>query len=103
MNFEIDEGKPMVVVYKDGEIGIRLEGLYEVFINQYWNEIRFKIHNGFIEEGRLDWDDATSIVKTMDVLAHSITIPDDIVGEFAKRGYGEFYPNESNTKSKSIE
>ena len=77
---------------------IDITDLYEVnlkwFVENYWNEIRWQIANGTIEAGRLDWDDVTSIMTVLDVLAaHCIgkfDIPDDIIGEFAERGYGEF-------------
>ena len=93
MSCVIDEGRPLVMVYKDGELGIRLEGLNELIMNRYWTEVRWQIHDGFIEEGRLNWDDVTSIVRAMNVLRHDATVPDDIIGEFAKRGYGEFHPD----------
>ena len=74
---------------------INTTDLYEInvkwFVENYWNEIRWQISNGFIEEGLLDWKDVTSIMTVLSVLAHSweYDIPDDIIGEFAKRGYGE--------------
>lgn len=95
MGFEIDEGKSLVTVYKDGELGIRFEGLRMIFADWYWDMIRWRIDNGFIEEGRLDWEDVTAIVKVMSVMDEEISVPDDIIGEFAKRGYGEFYPDEN--------
>ena len=98
MGFEIDEGKPLVMAYEDGELGIRFEGLRLIFADRYWNQIRWLIGNGFVEEGRLDWEDVTAIVKVMSVMDEKISIPDDIIGEFAKRGYGEFYPDENKGK-----
>lgn len=78
------------------EIKITGEKLTEMFMNQYWNIIRMKIHDGYIDDGRLTWEDTTSIMTALKILEDgSDKIPDDIIGEFAKRGYGEFYPDEN--------
>ena len=74
---------------------IDLSDLYQMnvnwFVENYWNEVRWQINDGFIEEGRLDWKDVTSIMTVLSVMAESwgFNIPDDIIGEFEKRGYGE--------------
>lgn len=74
---------------------IDLSDLYQMnvnwFVENYWNEVRWQISDGFIEEGRLDWKDVTSMMTVLSVMADSLgfSIPDDIIGEFAKRGYGE--------------
>lgn len=83
------------------EIKITSEKLTEMFMNQYWNIIRMKIRDGCIDDGRLTWEDATSIMIALEILEEgSDRIPDDIIGEFAKRGYGEFYPDENKDKDK---
>lgn len=95
----MEEGKTLIEIDKEGHAVLHMEGVFDAFVNWYWDEVRFQIHNGFIEEGCLDWEDVASIEKTMGVLARNVTIPDDIIGEFAKRGYGEFYPNETEIES----
>lgn len=81
------------------EIEITGEKLTEMFTHHYWNIIRMKIHDGYIDDGRLTWEDATAIMRATDILEEGDRrIPDDIIGEFAKRGYGEFYPDENKEK-----
>ena len=86
-----------IIVDKDG-IEIEDHKLTDMFVRLYWNAIRDRIKNGEIDRGELTWDDTCCILNVMDIYYgdsnHSFSIPDDIIGAFAEKGYGTFYPND---------
>jgi len=90
-----EEGKPIAGRYDWKPVSKELlESAARIVSDVYYDMIREKINvHGAIEGGELDWEDVTRLSVIMDELGLNADIPDDIVGEFAERGYGEVYPN----------
>lgn len=103
----MDEGKKReeLIVVEDGELVLMMNGVEELFVNWYWDNIRWQIEHGYIEAGGLTWDDVTAMKTVMDVLAKGdqYEIPDDIIGAFAERGYGEFCDEQENNEESEEE
>ena len=84
---------------EDGVLCLDMGGITDEFVDWYWATIDGLFKEGFIEAGRLECDDIWEAVRAMmlvlDVLGKDeYSIPNEIIGEFAKRGYGEFHPGE---------
>ena len=94
-----------IIVEKDG-LEIEDRKLTDMFIRMYWNQIRERIKNGEIDRGELTWGETCCILNVMDAFYgegnHSYSIPDDIIGAFAERRYGTFYPGDRVDLSEKI-